>query len=254
MEAGDGGIVALAGNLVDLVDEDDASLGPGHVVVCGLKQTGEDALHVLAHISGLGQHGSVDDGEGNVEHAGDGPGQKSLAGTGGADKQDVGLLQFQTLEGRFLGIQDFIGLALAAPLGRGIGRFPGKCLIDPLVVVVHCHGQGLLGIPLPYHVLVQESGYLLRCHLQGLARRCLAGLMQSRTRSCISKYVVSENRMYILRHPDGAVHTDRAAAPLEQHLHLIGGTAAEGAPVYFLLITHLSIYFAGRERILSAMP
>ena len=35
--AGDGWVVALASNLVDLVDEDDASLGSLHIVVCGLQ-------------------------------------------------------------------------------------------------------------------------------------------------------------------------------------------------------------------------
>ena len=72
--AGDGGIVTLAGYLVYLVDEDDASLGPGHVIVSGLEQTGQNALHVLAHVSCLGQHGSVDDGEGYIEHTCDSPG------------------------------------------------------------------------------------------------------------------------------------------------------------------------------------
>ena len=124
---------------------------------------------------------------------GDGPGQQGLAGTCRTYQEDIGLLELETCQGGFLGFQDFIGLALAMPFGRGLGRFPGKCLIDPLVVVVHRHGQGLLGILLSYHVLVQESGYLLRSHLQSLARACLAGLMHGCAGFSIGKDIVTED-------------------------------------------------------------
>ena len=110
-------------------------------------------------------------------------------------------------------------------------------------MIVHRHGQGLLGIVLSYHILVQESRYLSGSDTKGLA----GGL---RIRLCplvLLKDLVSEYRMDILRHPEGTVHTDRTASALQQHLHLIGGTAAESTSVCFSLVAH-------RERILSTIP
>ena len=64
-------VVALAGDLVDLVDEDDAALGLLDVVVGDLQQPRENALDILAHISRLGQNGRVDDRERHFQQLGD---------------------------------------------------------------------------------------------------------------------------------------------------------------------------------------
>ena len=77
--AGDGGVLALAGDLVDLVDVDDALLGPLDVVVGVLQQVDDDVLDVLADVAGLGEGGGVGDGEGDVEDLGQGLGQQRLA-------------------------------------------------------------------------------------------------------------------------------------------------------------------------------
>jgi hypothetical protein len=53
--AGDRRVVALARDLVDLVDVDDAPLGPLDVVVGGLQQLEDDVLDVLADVAGLGE-------------------------------------------------------------------------------------------------------------------------------------------------------------------------------------------------------
>ncbi len=90
---GDGGVFRLAGDLVDLVDVDDAALGPLHVEVRGLDQLEQDVFHVLAHIAGLGEGGGVGDGKGHVQDLGQGLGQQGLAHAGGAQQQDVALLQ-----------------------------------------------------------------------------------------------------------------------------------------------------------------
>ena len=68
----DGGVVGLTGQLVDLIDKHDTPFCGLHVVVGHLQQTGENTLHILAHISGLSKHGSVDDGERNIEKTCDG--------------------------------------------------------------------------------------------------------------------------------------------------------------------------------------
>ena len=67
--AGDGGVVALAGDLVELIDENDAPFGLFQVVIGCLQQARQDAFHVFAHIARLGEHRGVDDGQGHVEHA-----------------------------------------------------------------------------------------------------------------------------------------------------------------------------------------
>src|SRR5687767_2493307 len=90
--AGDGGVVALAADLVDLVDVDDAALGLFLVVAGGLVELEDDVLDILADVAGLGQGGGVDDREGHAQHAGQSLREQSLAGAGGADQEDVRLL------------------------------------------------------------------------------------------------------------------------------------------------------------------
>src|SRR6266568_1493332 len=51
---GDRRVLALASDLVDLVDVDDPGLGLLHVVVGGLDQLEQDVLDVLTDISGFG--------------------------------------------------------------------------------------------------------------------------------------------------------------------------------------------------------
>ena len=91
--AGDRRVLALAGDLVDLVDVDDAGLGPLDVEVGGLDQLEEDVLDVLADVAGLGERGGVGDGERHVEQPGEGLGEVGLAAAGGAEQQDVALRQ-----------------------------------------------------------------------------------------------------------------------------------------------------------------
>ena len=81
---GDRRVLALAGDLVDLVDVDDPGLGLLDVVVGGLDQLEQDVLDVLADVAGLGERGGVGDGERHVEHAGQGLGQQGLAAAGRA--------------------------------------------------------------------------------------------------------------------------------------------------------------------------
>ena len=88
----DRGVVALACNLVNLIDEYDASLSSLHVIVGYLEQTGEDALDVFAHVTCLGEYRSVYDGEGYLEELGDGACQEGLTCTCATYDDDVALL------------------------------------------------------------------------------------------------------------------------------------------------------------------
>jgi hypothetical protein len=90
---GDGGVLGLAGDLVDLVDVDDPPLRLVDVVVGGLEQGKDDVLDVLADVPRLGQRGRVRDGERDVQDARQRLGEQRLPAPGGAQKQDVRLLE-----------------------------------------------------------------------------------------------------------------------------------------------------------------
>jgi hypothetical protein len=112
-------VLALARDLVDLVDVHDALLRLLDVVVALLQELLDDVLDVLADIAGFGQRRRVGDGERHVEQARQRLGQQRLARAGRADEQDVRLRQFDVV------------VLLAA--------------LDALVVVVHRDRERLLG-------------------------------------------------------------------------------------------------------------
>ncbi len=86
-------ILVLAADLVDFVDIDDALLALLHVAIGGLQQLQDDVLDVFAHVPGFGQRGGVHDGERHVQNLGQRLRHQGLAGSGGADQQNVGFLQ-----------------------------------------------------------------------------------------------------------------------------------------------------------------
>ena len=129
--AGDGRILVLAADLVDFVDIDDALLALLHIAVGRLEQLQDDVLHIFAHVAGFGEGGGVHNGEWHVQDLGQGLRQQRLAGAGGPDQQDIGLLQLH--------------LAVAHAVH-----------VDALAVVVDRHRQLLLGGILPDHVLIQK--------------------------------------------------------------------------------------------------
>ena len=65
--AGNGGVVALARNFVDLIDEHDAAFSRCHIVIGDLKQTGQNAFNIFSHITGFGQNSGIHDGEWHMQ-------------------------------------------------------------------------------------------------------------------------------------------------------------------------------------------
>ncbi len=136
-------VLGLAGDLVDLVDVDDAGLGALRVEVGGLDELEEDVLDVFADVAGLGERGGVGDGERHVQALGEGLGEVGLAAAGRADQQDVALRDL-----------DLVGTLLGA-LDRAVRA-------DALVVVVDGDREGALGGLLADDVLLEEREDLAR--------------------------------------------------------------------------------------------
>ena len=72
-------------------------LGTLHIEISGLQQPQQDVLHVVAHVTGLGEGGGVGNGKGNLQNPGQGLGKEGLAGAGGAQHQNVALLELHVL-------------------------------------------------------------------------------------------------------------------------------------------------------------
>ena len=217
--AGDGGVVALAGNLVYLVDEHDAALRLHLVKIGLLEKAREDALHVFAHVAGLREHGGVHDGERNVQKLGDGAGQQRLSRTGGAYQEDVALFQLHPV----------LGLL-------------NEVVLHPLVMVVHRHGQHLLGAVLANHVLVQIVFDFLR----------LGGRTQFGGGLALPGHSPF-GLVQVLRRQAHAVGADVAVQALQQERHFGPRPAAEHAVLVLNFLGHANPYFL-RLRISSTMP
>ena len=151
--SGDGGVLPrFAGDLIDLVDVHDAVLCAAHVAVRGLQQPLQHGLHVVAHVTGLGQRGRVGDDERHVHHAGQRLRQVGLAHAGRPHQQDVrfGHLHIRQRVGG--APRPHRGAVLAGPqLVGGLAQLH----IDALVMVVDGHGQRPLRVLLADHVPVQ---------------------------------------------------------------------------------------------------
>ena len=87
--AGDRWVLALARNLVDFVDVDDAGFGLLHVVVRSLDQLQQDVFDVFADVSSLGQRRRVRDRNRDIDHPRQSLGEQRLAGTGWPQQQNV---------------------------------------------------------------------------------------------------------------------------------------------------------------------
>jgi hypothetical protein len=144
---GDRRVFRAARNLVDFIDVDNAVLGLLDIVIALLQQLLDDILDVFADVAGFGQRGCIGNHERDIQLPRQGLRQQRLAGTGGADQQDVALGQF-----------DFVVLAATR-------------LAQTLVVVVHRHRQSPFGLRLTDDILIQHSADFLRC------RQAVAGFL-----------------------------------------------------------------------------
>src|SRR5579875_262404 len=145
---GDGGVLALPSDLVNLVDIDDPGLRAFHVVISCLNELEQDVLDVFAHVASLGKRGGICNGKGDVEHPCQGLGKQSLATSSGPEQQDVRLRQLDVII-----------------VARGL---------NSLVVVVNGYRENLLGMFLTNDVVIEEIedlsrlGELVKAELSGI--------------------------------------------------------------------------------------
>src|SRR5581483_9003233 len=132
--AGNGGVLILAADLVDLVDVDDAALRTCHVTVGGLQQLQDDVLDVFADVAGFCQGSRIDDRKRDVEHLRQRLRHQGLARTCGSHEEDVRLRKLDVAGARTVHL-------------------------DALVVVVNRYGQLLFRRVLTNDVLVQKGLY-----------------------------------------------------------------------------------------------
>ena len=140
--AGDGEVLGLAGDLVDLVHVDDANLRALDIAVGGIDELEQDVLHILAHVTRLGKRGGVGDGKRHLEDARKRLGQQRLTGTGGTEQQDVGLGELHLVH---------IVVELRAH-AVAKSRHRGAALDHAAVMVVHGNRHGALGVFLAHDI------------------------------------------------------------------------------------------------------
>ena len=104
-------------------------LGSLHVKISRLNQPEQNILHILAHITGLCKGCGIGDGEGHIQHSGEGLGHERLPRACGTEKQHIALLQ----------------LHITA----------GGTVQDAFIVVIHRNGENPLRLILPNDILIQ---------------------------------------------------------------------------------------------------
>ena len=95
--ARNGRIVAFAGDLVYLVDEDYPPFRQSHIIVSLLKQTGQDTLDILSDISCLSEYSRIHYGERHIKKLCYGLCEQGLSRARRTYHQDVRLFQLQIL-------------------------------------------------------------------------------------------------------------------------------------------------------------
>ncbi|MPN58589.1 hypothetical protein SDC9_206296 [bioreactor metagenome] len=87
--AGYGRIVALTGNFIYFINENDAALCSGNVIIGDLQQPGENTFDILSHVTGFGKDCSINYCKRHTQQFSDSPCQQGFPRSGGADHDDV---------------------------------------------------------------------------------------------------------------------------------------------------------------------
>ena len=205
-------VLGLAGDLVDLVDVDDADLGAIDVEVGRRDELEQDVLDVFPDVARFGECRGVGDGEGDLQRARKRLGEEGLARTGRAEKHDVALRQLNVV-------------------GRG-----GLAEAHSLVVVVDGNGQSALGLFLTDHVLgelleqLAWGGQIAQGDARGGRVLNIGGDVEDLVEGIGMKAAHVEIGHHRLGRERNALVADvDAIGALDHGINLIGGLAAERA-------------------------
>ena len=216
--AGDRRVLAgFSGDLVDLVDVDDAVLSPLDVPVGGRDEPLQHGLHVISHIPGLGERRGVGDDERHIHNLGEGLREIRLADAGRAEQQYVGFGDLDVGERiRAAATPERLLLAVELP-----GRFV-QFHVDALVMVVDGDRQRAFRRALPDDVPVE-----IGADLGGLGQR--QGVDIGAVLAFLRDDVDAQLDAFV---------ADGRAWACDQLAYLMLGLAAERAPRHVLVVTH----------------
>ena len=143
--ARDRDVAAGFADLVDLIDVDDPALRGLQIVIRILQKLEQDVFDVFTDVPGFGERGGIADGEWHIQNPRQRFGQQGFAAAGGADEQDVALVDFD------------IGVFIDSLVLCGGLIFGGLAAeIQPFVVVVDGDGQAFFGEVLSDDILIEE--------------------------------------------------------------------------------------------------
>ena len=95
----DGRVRGLTCNLVDFVDKDNAAFSFRYVIIGGLQQTHDDAIHIFAHVACFGKHRRIGNRERHVQKTGHRLCQQGLSRTSRANQEQVRLFDIDIVLG-----------------------------------------------------------------------------------------------------------------------------------------------------------
>ena len=123
-------IVSLTGNLINLINKDNASFGFSHIIISNLQQTCQQAFNVFAYITGFRQYRSINNRKRHFQQFGNRTSQQRLSSTSATYHDDIGFFNLHIIL--------------------------SWLLQQTFVVVIHGNRQITLGIVLANHILVKE--------------------------------------------------------------------------------------------------
>ena len=200
---GDGGILAFTGDLIQLINIDDTPLCQFHIEIGGLDQTQQNIFHVLTHVTGFGQRGSVGDGKRHLHGSSQRLSQMGFTAAGRSDHQDIALLDLHII----------------------------LRIHNALIVVINRHAQGDLGSILSDDVLIQRRLHFSRRGQATLQIKTLGRLLASLL--FFNQFGTDANTLV----------ADIGIGTGDQPFHFILGAAAETAAHIFLITCHISSSF-----------
>ena len=90
-------IITLTCNLIYLINKDNTSFCCSNIIVGNLKQSAQDALYILTHITCFCKNSGIYNGKRNVQHLGYGSGKKSLTSTRASYHNNITLFDFHAI-------------------------------------------------------------------------------------------------------------------------------------------------------------